>query len=376
MADKISVGVIFGGRSSEHMASLESATSVLEYLNPEKFEVVPIGITQTGKWLMPISPAELQRQYIPLTQPHHTNDSTSVSTAITHSRQSNQALITQYPLATVEHKIDIIFPLIHGTYGEDGTLQGLLEMSNIPYVGCGVLGSALCMDKEKTKQVLQAAGLPVVEYRAYRRSAWDRNPEGIMDNIEDSFAYPCFVKPANGGSSIGVSKVRSREQLRQAVELAVSYDRKFLVEKAISCREIECAVLGNDDPQPSVVGEVLIREEYDFYDYHAKYIVPSEKVIPANIPTDIAQEVQRQSILAFEALDLSGLARFDFFLDKETGNIYINEVNTLPSFTEECMYPKLCEASGLSYTDLLERLIEMAVEAHADRQRSSPLNAQ
>lgn len=227
------------------------------------------------------------------------------------------------------------------------------------------------MDKIKTKQILQATGLPVVDYQSYRRAELERNPERILDDIEDHFDYPCFVKPANGGSSIGVSKVHSRDELRQATLLAASYDQKILVEKAINCREVECAVLGNEDLLASVVGEVIIRDECEFYDYHAKYIEPSTKVIPAEIPDDMALEVQQQSIKAFRALDLSSLARFDFFLEKETKNIYLNEVNTLPSFTEDCMYPKLCEASGLSYPDLLERLIELAVESYADRQRNA-----
>ncbi|GCF07272.1 D-alanine--D-alanine ligase family protein [Dictyobacter arantiisoli] len=369
MTKKLSIGILFGGRSSEHEASLASAASVLKHLKREKFDLVPIGITQTGQWMTQTTPYELQGAYPD--QIHHPplqgqSPNTQVVDISTHGLP-----IMQHPLSSVTQKIDVIFPLLHGTYGEDGKLQGLLEMIGIPYVGCGVLGGAISMDKEKTKQILQSIGLPVVDYKAYRRAELERNPEAILDDIEERFDYPCFVKPANGGSSIGVSKVRSREELRKAAHLATFYDHKILVEKAINCREVECAILGNEDLQASVVGEVIIRDECDFYDYHAKYIEPSTKIIPAQISDNLTYEIQQQSIKAFRALDLTSLARFDFFLEKETQNIYINEVNTLPSFTEDCMYPKLCEASGLAYPDLLERLIELAVESYEDRQRNA-----
>jgi len=236
-------------------------------------------------------------------------------------------------------------------------------------VGCGVMGAALGMDKEKMKVVFRDAGLPIVDFLAYRRSAWERSPEVILDAIERRLGYPCFVKPANSGSSIGVSKARNRDELKHAMEAAADYDRKIVVERAINCRELECSVLGNDEPRSSVIGEVIVNNE--FYDYQAKYIDQSSyTVVPADIPKVTAEEIRRMSIQAFLALDLSGLARVDFFLEKETNRIYINEVNTLPSFTPQCMYPKLCEASGLSYPHLLDRLIELAMERHADRQRN------
>jgi D-alanine-D-alanine ligase len=265
--------------------------------------------------------------------------------------------------------LDVIIPVLHGTYGEDGTLQGLLEMANVPYVGCGVLGSALGMDKEKMKMVFQAVGLPGVDYLVYRRNQWERAPETIMDAIEQRLGYPCFVKPVNLGSSVGINKAHERLELEHAINIAAEYDRKIIIERGINCRELECAVLGNDEPIASIVGEVISSGE--FYDYNAKYIDnKSQTIIPADIPQATAEEVRRQAVTAFLALDLSGLARVDFFLDKESGQVYINEVNTMPGFTQISMYPKLWEASGLSYTELLDRLIELAIERHEDKQRN------
>jgi D-alanine-D-alanine ligase len=265
--------------------------------------------------------------------------------------------------------LDVILPVLHGTYGEDGALQGLLEMANVPYVGCGVLGSALGMDKEKMKMVFSSVGLPIVDYLVYRRNEWERSPETIMDAIEQHLGYPCFVKPVNLGSSVGINKAHDRGELEHAINVAAEYDRKIIIERGINCRELECAVLGNDEPLASVVGEVEASNE--FYDYNAKYIDnKSQVIIPAAIPQATAEEVRRQAIKAFLALDLSGLARVDFFLEKETGQVYINEVNTLPGFTQISMYPKLWEASGLPYSQMLDRLIELAIERHGDKQRN------
>ena len=265
--------------------------------------------------------------------------------------------------------LDVIFPVLHGTYGEDGTLQGLLEMANVPYVGCGVLGSALGMDKEKMKMVFQAVGLPSVDYLVYRRNEWERSPTTIMDAIEQRLGYPCFVKPVNLGSSVGINKAHDRAELEHAINVAAEYDRKIIIDRGINCRELECAVLGNDEPLASVVGEVIASNE--FYDYHAKYLDnKSHVIIPADIPQATAEEVRRQAVTAFLALDLSGLARVDFFLEKESGQVYINEVNTMPGFTQISMYPKLWEASGLTYAQLLDRLVELAIERHQEKQRN------
>lgn len=359
---KIRIGLIFGGRSGEHEVSLASAQSVMANLDREKYEVVPIGITKTGAWLLGTEPALLTGQAQP---DEHT-------TAVTLT--GDPSLRRLIPLQEGEplHEdgaLDVIFPVLHGTYGEDGALQGLLEMADLPYVGCGVLGSSLGMDKEKMKMIFRAVGLRVGDFLTYRRSAWERSPDTIMNEIEERIGYPCFVKPVNLGSSVGINKAHDRVELDHAMRVAAEYDRKIIIERNINCRELECAVLGNDEPIASVVGEVLPSNE--FYDYRAKYIDnKSQVIIPADIPQSIAEEVRRQATQAFLALELSGLSRVDFFLEKETNIVYINEVNTLPGFTEISMYPKLWEASGVSYTELFDRLIEFAIERHADRQRN------
>lgn len=365
---KIRIGLVFGGRSGEHEVSLASATSVMANLDKDKYEVVPIGITKEGSWLLGTEPAKL----LAAEQSASHDEELDQTTAVTLT--GDPSLRRLIPVESGEDlganaALDVIFPVLHGTYGEDGTLQGLLEMANVPYVGCSVLGAALGMDKEKMKIVFQAVGLPVVDYLVYRRNEWERSPETILDAIEQRLGYPCFVKPVNLGSSVGVNKAHDRAELAHVINVAAEYDRKIIIERGINCRELECAVLGNDEPTASVVGEVVASNE--FYDYNAKYINnKSQIIIPAQIPQATAEEVRRQSVQAFLALDLSGLSRVDFFLEKETGKVYINEVNTLPGFTQISMYPKLWEASGLPYSQLLDRLIELALERHADRQRN------
>jgi len=365
---KLRIGLFFGGRSGEHEVSLASAKSVMENLDKDKFEVVPIGITKEGSWLLGVDPVRLLAAEQDVTPDANLEQTTAVT--LTGDPTLRRLIPVQggEPLGS-SGSIDVLFPVMHGTYGEDGSLQGLMDMANVPYVGCGVLGSALGMDKEKMKMVFQSVGLPIVDYVVYRRNEWERSPETIMDAIEQRFGYPCFVKPVNLGSSVGVSKAHSREELEHAINVAAEYDRKIIIERAIDCREVECAVLGNDEPIASVVGEVISSNE--FYDYRAKYIDnKSQTIIPANIPQATAEEVRRQSVQAFLALDLSGLARVDFFIEKQTDKVYINEVNTMPGFTQISMYPKLWQASGVSYPELLERLIELALERHADRQRN------
>ena len=361
---KIRVGLVFGGRSGEHEVSLASARSVMANLDSNRYEIIPIGITKSGTWLLVDEPTHALVQGMQTTDEH--------TTAVTLT--GDPTLRRLIPLQGNEPlkgngALDVIFPVLHGTYGEDGTLQGLLEMANVPYVGCGVLGAALGMDKEKMKMVFSSVGLPSVEYIVCRRNEWERSPETVMNVVEQSLGYPCFVKPVNLGSSVGINKAHDRIELEHAIEVAASYDRKIIIERGINCRELECAVLGNDEPIVSVVGEVIASGE--FYDYNAKYIDgKSQVIIPADVPPAIAEEVRQQAIKAFLALDLSGLARVDFFLERETNKVYINEVNTLPGFTEISMYPKLWAASGLRYTQLLDRLIELAIERHADRQRN------
>ncbi len=365
---KIRIGLVFGGRSGEHEVSLASATSVMANLDKEKYDVVPIGITREGTWLLGTEPARLMAadQYVG----EESGDTQTTAVTLTGDPRLRRLI----PLEGGETlsgngSLDVIFPVLHGTYGEDGTLQGMLEMANIPYVGCGVLGAALGMDKEKMKIVFQAIGLSNVDYLVYRRSEWERSPEIIIEAIEQRLGYPCFVKPVNLGSSVGINKAHDRVELEHAMQVAAEYDRKIIIERGINCREFECAVLGNDEPIASVVGEVIASNE--FYDYNAKYLDnKSEVIIPAQIPQAVSEEIRRQSVKAFLALDLSGLARVDFFMEKETGHIYINEVNTLPGFTQISMYPKLWEASGLPYAELLDRLIELAIERYDDKQRN------
>nr|AIA14848.1 D-alanine--D-alanine ligase [uncultured bacterium] len=368
---KLRVGVVFGGRSGEHEVSLASAKAIMENLDRNKYDVVPIGITKAGTWLLGTNPEQLLAAGQDVSQ-SAAEEQHETTTAVTLT--GDPTVRRLIPLQGSEQlrnngALDVIFPVLHGTYGEDGTLQGLLEMANVPYVGCGVLGSALGMDKEKMKMVFQAVGLPSADYLVYRRNQWERRPEEIMDAIEQRLGYPNFVKPVNLGSSVGISKAHNRSELHHAINLAGEYDHKIIIEKNINCRELECAVMGNDEPLASVVGEVIASNE--FYDYNAKYIDnKSQVIIPANIAAETASAVRSQAVQAFLALDLSGLARVDFFLEKETGQVYINEVNTMPGFTQISMYSKLWQASGVAYPELLDRLIELAQERHADRQRN------
>ncbi len=365
---KIRVGLIFGGRSGEHEVSLASAASVMANLDKDRYEVIPIGITKEGSWLLGVEPPQL----LAVEQGSTSDPDQPQTTAVTLT--GDPSLRRLIPVDSDEQldeegSLDVVFPVLHGTYGEDGALQGLLEMANVPYVGCGVLGSALGMDKEKMKMLFRAADLPVVDSLTYRRNQWERSPENIINTIEHTIGYPCFVKPVNLGSSVGVNKAHDRDELKHAIDVAAEYDHKVIIECYIDCRELECSVLGNDEPLASVVGEVIPSNE--FYDYNAKYIDgKSQVIIPANIPQATAEHVRRWAVQAFLALDLSGLARVDFFMERETGKVFINEVNTLPGFTQISMYPKLWEASGLSYAQLLDRLIELAIERHSDRQRN------
>src|SRR5438034_710293 len=367
---KLRIGLIFGGRSGEHEVSLASATSVMANLDKKKYEVVPIGITKEGGWLLGTEPARLMAAEQHINHTENTEQETTTAVTLTGDPRMRRLI----PLESGEQlqdngALDVIFPVLHGTYGEDGTLQGLLDMADVPYVGCGVLGSALGMDKKKMKMVFQAVGLPSVDYLVYRRNEWECSPKTIMNAIEQRLGFPCFVKPVNLGSSVGVNKAHDRIELEHAINVAAEYDRKIIIELGINCREVECAVLGNDEPIASVVGEIISSNE--FYDYRAKYIDgKSQAVIPADLARETAEEVRRQAVQAFIALDLSGLARVDFFIEKETSQVYINEVNTMPGFTTISMYPKLWEASGLPYAQLMDRLIELAIERHSDRQRN------
>jgi len=362
------VGVIFGGRSVEHEVSLVSARAVVQALDPKRYEVVPIGITRQGRWVLGDAHCALPPD-------------PSVRGLVRLSNGGRETALASFPGASLKTapgagrrarrlallgRLDVIFPVVHGTGGEDGTLQGLLELADIPYVGAGVLGSALGMDKAMMKVVFRDAGLPIVDYRVIRRRDLEGGRDRFVREVEEAFGYPCFVKPANGGSSVGVSKARGRDQLLEAIDVAARYDRKIIVERGVNAREIECSVLGNDEPEGSVPGEIVPANE--FYDYRAKYIDENSRLlIPAPLTEDQAQRIRDLAIRAFRALDLCGMARADFFLDPTTEAIFINDVNTIPGFTPISMYPKLWEASGLPFPALVDRLISLALDRHAEK---------
>jgi len=361
---KIRVGVIFGGRSGEHEVSLVSAQGIMKAINKEKYEVLPIGITKDGRWIASGDPIKaLQSGLNAGSEPVALLGDPSQRGLM--RLEEAEGGLTPARLA----EIDVIFPVLHGPYGEDGTVQGLLELAGIPYVGAGVTGSALGMDKLVFKDLMQAHGLPVAPYLGVKRKEWERDPAAVIERIEAAFQYPMFVKPVNLGSSVGVTKVHNRTELPAALDEAARYDRKLLVEKGINAREIEVSVLGNDDPIASVPGEIIPCRE--FYDYRAKYIEEnSELLIPAPIPEETTRRVRELAIKAYLAIDCSGMARADFLLDRDDGTLYLSELNTIPGFTPISMYPKLWEASGISYAELIDRLIELALERYEDKRRS------
>jgi len=365
MKEKIRVGIVFGGRSGEHEVSMLSAASVVDAIDKNRYEVVPIYINREGKWLPPAS----SEQALLAGQVDDTATSVAIVgdptlTGLIEVREGDS------PAAVKGFgKVDVLFPILHGTYGEDGTVQGLLELANLPYVGAGVMASAVGMDKEIMKDIFRAKDLPVVDYLMVKRKEWEGNREQVVERIEARLAYPCFVKPVNLGSSVGISKARNRTELIAACELAAQYDRKILVEAGVNAREIECSVLGNDDPIASVPGEVIPQSE--FYDYEAKYFDErTQLVIPADIPPETAELVRETAVRAFKAVDCAGLARVDFFLTKDTNKLYLNEINTIPGFTKMSMYPRLWQASGIGYAELIDRLLELAIERHRDKNRS------
>lgn len=365
---KMRVGVIFGGRSGEHEVSLISANSIMKALNPDKYDVVPVGITRKGSWLVGVKPEAMLED--------KTNGSQNCipfageSKANLNCDPANKGLIlVDKPQHQNRVELDILFPVVHGTYGEDGTLQGLLEQADMPYVGCGVLASAAGMDKTIAKKLFRDAGLAVAPFREILRSDWRAKPEAILNLIEKEFSYPCFIKPVNSGSSVGISKARNRDSLREALDLAARYDRKILIESFVNGREIEVSVLGNDHPIASLPGEIVPCNE--FYDYKAKYIDDrSELKIPADLSPEIIEEIRSLALKAYRALDCAGMARVDFFLERTTNRVIINEINTIPGFTSISMYPKLWEATGISYSELCDRLIDLAIERYRDKQES------
>ncbi|MGQ9489527.1 MAG: D-alanine--D-alanine ligase family protein [Anaerolineae bacterium] len=362
MKKKLRVGVIFGGRSGEHEISLLSARSIMAAMDPAKYEIVPIGITHDGRWLLSGDPMAV------LSSANGQGAGAAEGTTIVGVQPARCELVPGATSSSLP-PLDVVFPVLHGPYGEDGTVQGLLELAGLPYVGSGVLASSLGMDKVASKTVFRAHGLPVVAFWPVKRRHWEAEPGRVIADVEAHLRYPLFVKPANLGSSIGVSKVHNRAQLRVALDEAARYDRKLLVEEAVpNAREIECSVLGNDDPEASVPGEIVPSNE--FYDYAAKYLDGrSALLIPAPLSKEKAAQVRTLSVWAFQALDAAGLARVDFLMDGVSGALYLSEVNTMPGFTAISMYPKLWEASGIPYPELVDRLIELALERHADKSR-------
>ncbi len=356
------VAVIFGGRSGEHRVSLNSAASVIGALDKERYEVIPVVITPEGKWFAGVEPAHL----LAGEDPEQLGQRVALPADPTYG---GLAPVEEGCLKVEQLRpVDVVIPVLHGTFGEDGTVQGLLELANIPYVGAGVMASAAGMDKIMMKTVFARHGLPQVRYCHFLRRDWEREPEAVLDRVEQ-LGYPVFVKPANLGSSVGISRAKNRDELRRAVELAASYDRKIIAEEALDVREVEVSVLGNDDPMASLPGEIVPLNE--FYDYEAKYVEgKSRLVIPARLPAETMLELQRLAIRAFKALDCAGLARVDFFLRRDNGAVLVNEINTIPGFTRTSMYPELWEATGIPYQDLLDRLIELALERHRDKNRS------
>jgi D-alanine-D-alanine ligase len=390
---KLRVGVLFGGRSGEHEVSLLSAASILKAIDQEKYEVVPIGITKEGRWLTAEHAENLLAGKLVIEPRHLRAGDPETTPAAAVLAQGESVVVPPEPVhresglvpfqtdASLLRRasdrainVDVIFPVLHGTFGEDGTIQGLLELADIPYVGAGVLGSAAGMDKDIMKSLFLAAGLPIVKHVTILRSAWESDPKKVDKLVASKLKYPVFVKPANLGSSVGISKAHNGKELRPAIEEAAKFDRKIVIEQGVGgkkekAREIECSVLGNDEPVASVPGEIVPGKE--FYDYTAKYLDEgSQLIIPAKLTKAQTKKVQELAVKAFRAVDCSGLARVDFLMDPKTGKIYLNEINTMPGFTSISMYPKLWATSGLEYADLIDRLIQLGIERHADKKKN------
>ena len=391
---KLRIGILFGGRSGEHEVSLLSAASVLKAIDKDKYEVVPIGITKEGRWLTPAhaermlrgeSRAEETGRHLRAGDPEVTPGAAVLAKGEavivppvpeSHRLVPFESAAVSLAASAADHSIDVdvIFPVLHGTFGEDGTVQGLLELADIPYVGAGVLGSAAGMDKDVMKKLFAAEGLPIVKHVTILRARWEERRKEVDREIERRLKYPVFVKPANLGSSVGISKARNRKELDLAIETAAGYDRKVVIEQGVGgkkhkARELEVSVLGNDQPQASIVGEIVPSAE--FYDYSAKYLDEgSELLIPAKITKKQMKDVQQMGVRAFQAVDCSGLARVDFLMDPKSEKIYVNEINTMPGFTSISMYPKLWAASGLQYQELIDRLIQLALERYAEKKKN------
>jgi len=373
---KIRLGVLFGGRSGEHEVSLTSAAAVMKALDPEKYEIVPVGITPEGRWRVGSKALGLLAgaagdNPAPRTAPLQSvlEEGRAVTPSVDPTGPKLLPIAKSSAAVNSRPEVDVIFPVLHGTFGEDGTIQGLLELADVPYVGAGVLASAAGMDKDVMKRLFRDAGLPVVPWEMVLRREWEDDPAGVRRKIKKRLRFPLFVKPANLGSSVGITKVHSPEEFQAGMDLAAQYDRKILVEKAVDAREIECAVLGNDQPEASLPGEIVPVNE--FYDYEAKYIKEGSKLlIPARLSRRQIKRVQDLAVRAFKAIDGAGMGRVDFLLDRKNGKLFLLEINTIPGFTSISMYPKLWEATGVPYSKLLDRLVELALERHREKLRT------
>jgi D-alanine-D-alanine ligase len=373
MTNKTSIGVIFGGRSGEHEVSVRSARAVIEAIDREKYEVVPLAITKEGRWLSPSESAGL----LPASARQLLSDKVSEAgeavTIVGDPSRSGLTNLETHGGQACTQRLDVVFPVLHGTYGEDGTLQGLLEMAGVPYVGCGVLASSCGMDKVMMKALFLQAGLPICKYVWFLRVDWEKDPTSIQERIGREIGFPCFVKPANLGSSVGISRAKDTDSLTKAINLAARYDRKIIVEEGLDVREIECAVMGNEEPQASLPGEyVVLDEQARFLDYTEKYSSTGhvEFVVPAPISKPLTRRVRELSVRAFKSIDGAGFARVDFFLRRDTNKLLVNELNTIPGLTDVSGFPKMWAASGMTFGQVIDRLIELSFERHRDKSRN------
>jgi D-alanine-D-alanine ligase len=370
MTKKLRIGVIFGGRSGEHEVSLRSARSVIEAIDKSKYDVIPIAITKEGNWLAPAAAAELLPVPTQKRLSNHLDQPRGDVTIV--GDPSRKGLMRLENAEAPAEKLDVIFPVLHGTYGEDGTIQGLLEMAAVPFVGCGTLASSCGMDKVTMKALFKDADLPICAYSWLLRSDWENDPNKITRRVAREIGFPNFVKPANLGSSVGVSRATDKKSLEKAIDLAARYDRKIIVEEEIVAREIECAVLGNDEPRASLPGEYVIHEESArFLDYTEKYSSTGnvEFIVPARISKATTKQIQKMAVTAYKAIDAAGLSRVDFFL-KPNGELLVNEINTLPGLTDVSGYPKMWAASGIPFPQVIDELINLAIERHRERARN------
>lgn len=369
------MGIIFGGRSGEHEVSIRSAASLIQAIDTRKYDVVPIGITQSGKWLAPAEAFQLLPGFAQKRLPSSFTSTAKDDIAIPGDPSQHALLAYDARQGSIgTHKFDVVFPVLHGPFGEDGTIQGLLEMADIPYVGGGVLASACGMDKVTMKALFAQAGLPLCKYTWFLRSEWRSNPAEVLRKVAKQIGFPCFVKPANLGSSVGVSRADDRKSLEKAIKLADRYDRKIVVEEAVDAREIECAVIGNYDARASLPGEYVIKHESArFLDYTEKYSSTGhvEFVVPAPVSKAVRTEIQKLAIKAFQSIDGAGLARVDFFMERKSKRLLVNELNTMPGLTDVSGYPKMWEASGLSYTKMIDELIQLALKRHDEKSKNA-----